>query len=1035
MFKNKQILALVDSGSVRNFIDTNLFRYLQKSKLILKVNTVNITCITASREQLQIHKEVTLMCKLEKYSWKLRFLVAKSLSQPAILGTEFLKRTQMVLDIASYTYYFKFDSTARFNLAKQSTMSSVQNIEENYKQTAHSKSNELLWAHLPKDQAKPLSQLCNNFPDVLTSKLGLTHLIEYDIKLHTNDVIKSSPFQLAPPKLEEMNKQINDLLQKNIISESKSGYSSPAFLVPKPNQKWRLVVDYRRLNKLIDTEATPLPNIDISFHWFNKARYFTVLDLNAAYHQIPLSTRSRKLTAFCTPTHLYEYSRLPFGLSTGAQVLTRLLNLVFADIKFKFVFNYMDDIVVYSETFEDHLRHLKEVFLRLRNARLTVNPDKITFAVPEISFLGHKVSYQGVAIDPDRTKSIRDFPTPTNVREVNRLAGMLNFFNKFIPHYSATMSPINLLRKKGVRFFWGQEQERALQKLKRAITNPPILKTADFHKKFILQTDASNSGLGAVLLQECDGSRQPVAYASKALNSTEKRYSTYELECLAVIFAVDKFRPYLEHAQFVLETDNAALTWLLSKAHKVGKLARWVLKLTALRFEIVHIRGTENVIADTLSRMFQVDKANDILKEQSVTDSTNVETQVNSVLTDFPLTFSTVRDHQMNDSHIVHLMDQVKTKTNDQFCVSKGVLCTKTRDNKPHKIVLPEALKPLVFKYFHHSPVGGHLGLTKTQAKITQRFYWPHMYRELSDKIKSCEICARSKPTYNTRWGQLSSRVPNHPFEALHIDLVGKLPRTRFGYQFILVCVDSFTKYTWLTPIKIATSENVIQALKQIFQNYSLPKTIVTDNGRQFTSSLFRNFCFNHGIRHTTLCPYYPAPNQSERVNRNLKASLIAYHSTQQNKWDTNLMWLQLAFNTAKHEAHKLTPFELLHAYKSQTPLDLAWRIDDLLSHNKRTNVQNWTNVRQTLIKTHQRSEHQYNKGRKPNPFRIGDLVLVKLHPISHANKQQCAKLMYKWSTPYKIVDFTSPVSVLLQDIKTRKFTKAHISQLKNFVR
>jgi hypothetical protein len=277
---------------------------------------------------------------------------------------------------------------------------------------------------------------------------------------------------------------------------------------------------------------------------------------------------------------LYEYTRVPFGIATGVQFLTRLLDKVFSDVKFKYVFHYLDDLVIYSDSFDEHLHHLREVFTRVRNAGLTVNPSKVKFATTQLSFLGHIISSSGVPVDPNRAKSIMDFPPPRDVKGNARFIGMVNIFHKCIPHFAERASPLNLLRKKDIPFVWGSEQQNAFQDLKLAIINPPVLLMANFSRRFILQTDASSLAVAAVLLQEFEGERQPIAVASRTLSQQERKYSAYELEFLAVLFGLENFRSYLEHIEFDLETDNQALTWCLSHPRQLGRIGHWVMRLS-----------------------------------------------------------------------------------------------------------------------------------------------------------------------------------------------------------------------------------------------------------------------------------------------------------------------------------------------------------------------------------------------------------------------------------------------------------------------
>jgi hypothetical protein len=532
--------------------------------------------VTASSGLLPILGEVHLKIKINSFSWMFNFLVSPSLVVPPILGSDFLAKTGLILDMRESRYHFGFapETSIQFHSLLVSDFSLQAVIEQQVSMN--------VWpdlSHLPDGQRKRLRQVIACFPEVLIDKLGLTHLLEYRMQLKDNKPLRSPPYRLAPPKMQFLREHIKQLLKNGVIEPSSSQYSSPMFLVPKHDQSYRAVVGYRALNKRIEIESVPLPDVHSAFHWFSKARNFTTVHLNQAYHQIPLSRESKHLTAFCTDWNLYQYRRVPFGIPTCAQVLTRLLDMIFHGVKFKFVYHYRDNIVIYSEDFDQYLKHVSQVLSRLRNADLTVKPSKVVLAVQEISFLGHRVSPLGVSIDPGRTQAIRDFPPPRDVKCVARFLGMVNFYHKFISNLADVAEPLNILRKKGAKFVWEEAQQTSFDTLKMAISNPPVLRMAEFSKTFILQIDASGVALGAVLSQEIDGCRQPIAYASRILSTQKRRTSSiYGLECLAVLFGTDKFRPYLEHAEFLLETDNQALSWLLSHPRQLGKIGHLVAK-------------------------------------------------------------------------------------------------------------------------------------------------------------------------------------------------------------------------------------------------------------------------------------------------------------------------------------------------------------------------------------------------------------------------------------------------------------------------
>jgi transposase InsO family protein len=315
----------------------------------------------------------------------------------------------------------------------------------------------------------------------------------------------------------------------------------------------------------------------------------------------------------------------------------------------------------------------------------------------------------------------------------------------------------------------------------------------------------------------------------------------------------------------------------------------------------------------------------------------------------------------------------------------------------------------MVFSYFHESTVGGHLGVRKAIQKIRAHFAWKGMDKEIEYKIRSCQICSRSKPAQNTRLGLLSSDVAERPMQKLLIDFVGTFPRSNTGNTAILVVVDAFSKFSWLIPLREATTKSTVKALKErIFSSFSVPEVIVSDNAQCFTSREFRNFCFASGIRHVATSPYHHQPFHAERLNKNLIATLIAYHSDTHNTWDHNLPWLQLAFNTADYKSTKSTPFAVIFPFRSGSPLLNRWKINELLPEkcNQLVLRERWNSVRQNLLKSRDLVERRYNQNRVPHTFRVGDLVFCKNHPVSRAGRGEAAKLMPRFRGPYKIATF-----------------------------
>lgn len=947
---------------------------------------------------------------ISTFSWPIRLLVAENLSTPLILGWDFISKAGLVVDPSRGTFYFQFRPSMRiaFCECRSGGRGNVFTVKQDYPDVSH----------LSSDQETRVKILLSEYPKVITDRLGVTNQIEYEILLTDQIPVRKAPYRLSPPKMRVLRDKIEQMLRDGVIRYSTSPYASPVFLVPKAGKNdHRVVVDYRLLNQKVVLESVPLPDLHNCFTWFQGASYFTVLDLNQAYFQIPLAENSKRVTAFTTDWNLFEFNRVPFGLATGAAVLSRLLDRVLGDLKFDCVYNYLDDLVIYSKSFEDHLQHLRLVLDRLGLAGLTVRPSKISLCKRAISFLGHIVSERGVEIDQERTRAIREFPPPRDKQGIARFIGMCNYFRKFVPQFAELAAPLNRLRGKDVEFCWGEEQQNAFQALRTAIANPPVLAIPDFKRQFIVQTDASRGGVAAVLLQEQDGERRPLAFASRTLSQAERNYSIYECEALAVLFAFEKFVFYLEHSTFILETDNQALSWVLARPRKTGRIARWAVRISSFRFQVKHIRGSDNGVADALSRMFSE-------QEQ--------EGQVAAILTEVPELFCNLPQKQVEDDYWGPIYKRVKDgEAQSDYELCRGILCKKQSGSR-RCFCIPKGLAEMVIKYFHDSVVSGHLGFSKTLNRVREKMFWPGMYTDVKRYVASCEACKWAKPDVGGRAGLLQSERCLAPLERLFVDYLGPLPRTKRGHRYILVVVDAFTRFTWLLPTRGVTADITIKQLTSVFAWFGPPRSIVTDNAPAFLSAAFKGFLFSQGIHHVTTTPYYPKGSFAERVNRNLKAALCIFHARSPKGWDLSLPWLNQAFNSARHEATGSTPNALLFGYAVNSPLSNLWSINDLLpQHITPASLrENWQRARRNVLLAHQREARYYNRGRRPFRGRVGDVVFIRDFRPSGADTVK-GKLRPPYQGPFRIVKVLGPVNLLVEQLGSRRSRRVHVSQVK----
>lgn len=452
------------------------------------------------------------------------------------------------------------------------------------------------------DQVTDIENLLDKFQDVLNDKPGRTNLISHKINLHNHEPVKSKNYPIPVNLANEFDLEVDKMLDMDIIQPSTSNYCSPVVLIRKPDSSLRLCVDFRKLNKNTIFDAEPMPSISDDLHKFRDANYFTELDLSKGYWQVNLDPESRKYTAFSTKYGLMEFKVMPFGLNTACATFVRLMRRVLANLSN--VSCYFDNIVIYSKTWADHMKHIESVFSRLREYGLTAGPKKCYFGFHEIKYLGYQLGNNSLQPIKSRIDNITEMPLPTTKKSLRSFMGTIGYYNRFIPNFSDIAAPINeLLKKKSSNILaWSNLQLECFNELKSNLVKSPILALPDVNKTFYLRTDASDNGLGAAVLQEHDGIFKPVCFAGKKLNSAEKRYSTIEKECYGIVWGINRFKEFLYGKEFVLQTDHMPLKFLCGMKNKNDRLFRWILSLQPYNFVIEYIKGAENICSDMISR-------------------------------------------------------------------------------------------------------------------------------------------------------------------------------------------------------------------------------------------------------------------------------------------------------------------------------------------------------------------------------------------------------------------------------------------------
>ena len=463
-------------------------------------------------------------------------------------------------------------------------------------------------SNLTKVQQEDMIKLLAEFPTVTCKKLGRTSAAEHKLHVEAVQPIRQQAYQVPVARREVLKKELDRMLELEVIRPSTSPWASPVVMVDKKDGGTRLCVDYRKVNQVTKFDAYPMPRVEEVLEEVleevGPAEFITTLDLAQGYWQVPMAAESQEITAFTTPYGLYEFTVMPFGLHNAPATFQRMMNEVLRDCR-GFSRAYIDDIAVYSQTWQEHLSHLRSVLTCLQLAGLTLKLPKCQFALKKVHYLGYLIGGGCIEPDPGKIEAVSNFKQPATKSEVRAFHGLASYYRKFVPNFAIIAAPLTDLLKKGQpeKIEWSVECEQAFKKLKYILTTEPVLKAPDYSVPFVVQTDASDCGIGAVLSQTGeDGKEHPIAYASRKLQSREKHYATIEKECLAIVWALKYFYRYLYGQKFTIETDHQPLKWLQQMKSSNQRLTRWALILQQHKYEITHRPGSKNANADGLSR-------------------------------------------------------------------------------------------------------------------------------------------------------------------------------------------------------------------------------------------------------------------------------------------------------------------------------------------------------------------------------------------------------------------------------------------------
>ena len=900
---------------------------------------------------------------------------------------------------------------------------------------------------LTDDQQVKLKSLLKQYDDVFAhtpDQLGRSSVVKHTIDTGTHPPIRLRSYRTSPPNKEEINKQINEMLENDIISPSVSPWSAPVVLVKKSDGSMRFCVDYRKLNSITRKDSHPLPRITEALDALGGAQYFSTLDLRSGYWQIAMDEESKQKTAFITHNGLYEFNVLPFGLCNSPATFQRLMTHILRGLEWSICLVYIDDLIIFSRTFDEHITHLEQVFKRLREANVRLKPSKCHFVKPQVEYLGHVVSKDGLSPNPDKIKAVRDFPIPTNTTGVKAFLGLCNYYRRFIKGFAQIAAPLNRLTSKNVPFQWTNDCQQALDHLKQALISAPILAYPDFSLPFHLYVDASQTGIGLTLGQIVEGREVAIAYAGRDFNQAERNYSATEREALAVIDGIKRFQPYLYGQKFTIHTDHNALKWLMSIQDPTGRVARWSLLIQQFDFDIVHRPGKSNGNADGLSRRSYGTINLNALDSAGLQTSRIFEFQrkdqdlsdIISYLEHDSLPYENVRAKRILLSADVYYLDDHGILYHLNTVPKKG--------HKPHQaqLVLPPPLRYEVLVNAHDDLAGGHLGVFKTYEKLRDRFYWRGMYKDVEHWVRSCTDCATRKSPRNQLRAPLLPIPVEGAFDRLAVDCLGPLPVTWSGNRYLVVFTEYLSKWPEIFAVPNIDAVTIAKLLTdEIIPRHGAPRTLLSDRGKNFLSNLVLEVCKLYSIKKLNTTAYHPQTDGLvERLNSTLCQTLSMYVSQNQKDWDLFIPAALLAFRTSPSESTGETPFYLLYGREPRLPMDVsllppADPASSIIEHRRRIVKQieqAQTMARENIQRAQQKMKTYYDRTARDPDFQEGMKVWVYT-PKRFTGLSK--KLLHNFHGPFRIIEKLSPVHFRLRTCNNKQVTTiVHANRMKHFV-
>ncbi|CAF1203337.1 unnamed protein product, partial [Didymodactylos carnosus] len=865
---------------------------------------------------LEVLGVVPLQIKINSTTTDISAYVVKRLCAPCLLGQDYINKYQMKIDAGSQTITIiqnKITTTTNiikhqcpFHLINSTAETSIDNLLHHRKDDVQRST--LKQTFLPYAKIFDISK-----PTIANT------MIKHAINTIEHPPPCSKSYQFSYEKRDALYNIVRSLIESGHVRESNSSYASPAILVEKKDKSWRLVIDYKKLNAITIKDEFPLPNMEDTLQEVgNGFAFFSKLDLKSGFWQLPIDPKDRHKTAFKTPFGLFEWNVLPQGLKNSPPTFQRVMTKLLEPCR-KNCLVYIDDLIIFSKTFEEHVQHLNQVLSLLHQSNFQLNPAKCQIARNEINYLGHHINQSGISPLPEKISSIVQL-------KANKFVGALSWYRKFIPQFATTAAPIhavtNLPKNLRYKFKWEPEQSTSFHELKKLLTEAPLFLNFSVDKHpIILTTDASLIGITGILQQEIHEEMHNLYYHSQLINSTQRRYDTGAKEALAIVLSIKRMRQYLLGRDIIIYTDYYPLCGMQNKTLRNTLANRISILLQEYNIiQIIPYSRKEKLSTGLLqTRRAQQEQTTETSPNDSTSDQDSIDLNSNQKFNCNKFDIRQLKIEQDKESTIKLKIDQLKKDPNKiDFVLKDDILYKLVQPKysicKKPVPYIPPSMIALLLEASHNDPLSGHFATHGTLAKLKHQFWWPDIKSSVEKYIKSCSKCQQFNISKKKKPGYLKTiSSPDGPFQITAIDYVGPLNRSPSENRYVLAITDLFTR--WITAVALPSSTTAVTAeaiFKHYICHYGVPVTILSDHGSHFRNQLLQALERKIGIHHIFSSPYHPQSNgMIERFNAIFIPQIAKLQDSEYNNWDEFLDPVVFAYNTGVHSSTKFSPYEL----------------------------------------------------------------------------------------------------------------------------